>query len=57
MHHIDADKTYREKYWTNPWSNAPQNNSCMATYLSFLKPSNKDKQDMQDTAEGLGTNT
>ena len=51
MHHMDAEKTYREKAKQEvhknamsyieeiTWSNTPQNNRCMATYLPSLKPS------------------
>ena len=62
MHHMDADRAYREqawrqlhKNWTNPGSNIPQNGSCTTTKLLSLKLPRSDEQDMQNTAGGVGT--
>ena len=38
-------------------SNIPENNSCDATYISSLKPSKSDEQDIRDTAGGVRTNS
>ena len=66
LHHMDADKTYREKakrkihnklYWTNTGSNTPRNNACMASYLPSLNPFQLDEQDMRDTAGDARTNS
>ena len=52
MHHIDANKTHREKarwelqrmlelFWINLGSNTSQNNNCTVTYLSSLNHPSK----------------
>ena len=45
MHHMDADKAYRgeagrelDKNATSYIEHIPQNSSCTATYLPYLKP-------------------
>ena len=46
---VTAEECYKLQ-WTNPVSNIPQNSSCMAAYLPFLRPFKYDNQDMLDTA-------
>ena len=61
MHHMDADRTYRETiwwemhksitnlYWTNPGSNTPWNYGYTNTYFPSLKPFKLDEQYIRDS--------
>ena len=44
-------------FWTDPQNSTLPSSSCMGTYFPSYKPSKLDKQDMQDTAWEVKTNS